>query len=80
MIIFHWMRIFNVVSPIIVLLYTQIKVDLKRPPVKQIWPEVMGVILEVNAWVVSFLKTVGEEKGNDLSPFAVGIYSPHALG
>ena len=35
----------NVVSPIIVLLYAQVEVDLERPPVEQIWPEVMGIIL-----------------------------------
>ena len=35
----------NVVSPIIVLLYAQVEVDLEQPPVEQIWPEVMGIIL-----------------------------------
>ena len=54
---FHWMRICNFVSPIIVLLYTQVKVDLERPPVEHIWPEMMGIILAVNAWMVPFLKT-----------------------
>ena len=74
------MRICNVVSPIIVLLYTQLEVDLERPPVEHIWPEVMGIILAVNAWMVPFLKTFGVEKGNGLSPFAVSIDIPHALG
>ena len=73
------MRIFNVVLPIIVLLYTQFKFDIERPPVKHIWPEVMGIILAVNAWMVTFLKTFGVEKGNGLSPFAVSIDIPHAL-
>ena len=39
----------------------------------------MGIILEVNEWMVPFLKTFGLEKGNGLSPFAVNIDSPHAL-
>ena len=73
------MRIFNVVLPIIVLLYTQFKFDIERPPVKHIWPEVMGVILAVNAWMVPFLKKFGVEKGNGLSHFAVSIYILHAL-
>ena len=62
MIFLHLMRICNVVSPIIVLLYTQFEVDLERPPVNQIWPEVMGIILAVNAWMVPFMKTFGVEK------------------
>ena len=80
MIFLHLMRICNVVSPIIVLLYTQFEVDLERPPVNQIWPEVMGIILAVNAWMVPFMKTFGVEKGNFLSPFDVSIDIPHALG
>ena len=79
MIFFHWMCICNVVSPIILLLYTQVKFDLERPPVEQIWPEVMGIILAVNAWMVPFLKKFVVEKGNDLSPFAVSIDIPHAI-
>ena len=73
------MRICNVVSPIIVLLYTLFEVDLEQPPVEQIWPEVMGIILAVNTWMVPFLETFGVEGGNGLSPFAVSIDSPHAL-
>ena len=74
------MRICNVVSSIIVLLYTQFEVDIEQPPVEHIWPEVMGIILAVNAWMVTFLKTFGVEKGNGLSPFAVSIDIPPALG
>ena len=74
------MRICNIVSPIIVLLYTQIEVDLEGPPDEHIWPEVMGIILSVNAWMLPFLRTFGVEKGNGLSPFAIIIDSPHALG
>ena len=80
MIDFHWMRICIVVSPIIVLLYTQVKVDLEQLPAEHIWPEVMDIILAVNAWMVTFLKAFGVEKGNGLSPFAVSIDIPHALG
>ena len=40
----------------------------------------MGIILAVNACMVPFLNTFGIEKGNCLSPFAVSINSPHALG
>ena len=40
----------------------------------------MGIILVVNAWMVPFLETFGVEKGNGISPFAVSIDSPHALG
>ena len=80
MIVFHSMRICNVVSPIIVLLYTHFEVDPERPPVEQICLEVMGIILAVNAWIVPFLKTFGLEKGNRLSPFDVSIDSPHATG
>ena len=40
----------------------------------------MGIILAVNAWMVTFLKTFGVEKGNGLSPFAVSIDIPPALG
>ena len=79
MIVFHSMRICNVFSPIIVLLYTRLEVDLERPPVKKIWPEVMGIILAVNAWMVPFLEKFGVEKGNGLSHFAVSIDSSHAL-
>ena len=64
MIVFHCMRICNVVSPIIVLLYIQVEVNLKKTPVENIWPEVMGIILAVNAWMVPFLKKFGVEKGN----------------
>ena len=56
------MRICNVVSPIIVVLYTQFEVDLERPPVKHIWPGVMGIILAVNALVVPFLQKFGVDK------------------
>ena len=80
MIVFHSMRICNVFSPIIVLLYTRLEVDLERPPVKKIWPEVMGIILAVNAWMVPFLKKFGVGKENSLSPFVVSIDSPHSLG
>ena len=80
MIVFHSMRICNVVSPIIVLLYTQFEVDLERPPVEHIWPAVMGIILAANAWMVPFLMTSGEDKVNGLSPFAVNIDIPYALG
>ena len=73
------MRIFNFLSPIIVLVYTQVKVDLETPPVEQIWPEVMGIILVVNAWMVPFMKTFGVEKVNGLSTFSVSIYIPHTL-
>ena len=54
MIVFHWMHICNVVSPIIVLLYTQVEVDLEQLHVEHIWPEVMGIILSVNEWMVPF--------------------------
>ena len=54
MIVFHSMRICNVVSPIIVLLYTHFEVYPERPPVEQICLEVMGIILAVNAWIVPF--------------------------
>ena len=74
------MRIDNVFSTIIVLLYTQLEVDLERPHVKQIWTEAMGIILAVNAWMVTFLKTFGVYKGKGLSPFAFSIDRPHALG
>ena len=40
----------------------------------------MGIILEVNAWMVPFLKTFGVEKGNGISPFYVSIDGPNALG
>ena len=40
----------------------------------------MGIILEVNLWMVPFLETFGVEKGNGLSPFGVSIDSPHTLG
>ena len=53
------MRICNVVSPIIVLLYNQFEVDLEQPPVEKILHEVMGIILAVNAWIVPFLETFG---------------------
>ena len=59
MIIFHSMRICNVVSPIILLLYTQLEDDIERPPVEQIWPEVMGIILAANAWMVTFPNKFG---------------------
>ena len=72
------MRISNVVSPIILLLYTQVKVDLEQPHVEQIWPEVMGIILAVIAWMVPFLRIFGVEKVNGLSPFDVSIDIPHA--
>ena len=39
----------------------------------------MGIILAVNAWMVTFMKAFGLEKGNGLYPFAVSIDSPHAL-
>ena len=74
------MRICNVVSPIIVLLYTQVEVDLEIMIVENIWSELMGIILAVNAWMATFLNIFGVEKGNGLSHFAVSIYSPHALG
>ena len=80
MIVFHPMRICNVVSPIILLLYNWVEVDLKRLPVEHIWPEVMGIILGVNAWVVPFLKTFGVVKGNDIFHFSVSINIPHAIG
>ena len=80
MIVFHSMQICNVVSPIVVLLYTQFEVDLERPPVEHIWPEVMGIILALNSCMVPFLNTFGIEKGNCLSPFSVNIDSPHVLG
>ena len=80
MIVFHSMHICNVVSPIIVLLYTQLEVYLERPPAEQIWPEVMSIILAVNSWMVPFLNTFGVEDRNVLSPFAVSIGIPHALG
>ena len=79
LIVFHSMGICNFVSPIIVLLYTQLEVYLERPPIKYIWPEVMGIILAVNAWMVPFLDKFGVDKGIGLSPFAVSIDSPHAL-
>ena len=59
MIFLHLMRICNVVSPIIVLLYTQFEVDLEQPTVEKILHEVMGIILDVNAWIVPFLETFG---------------------
>ena len=77
--IFHSMQIYNFVSPIILLLYTQVKVDLERLPVEQIWPELMGIILAVNAWMVPFLTKFGVEKGNGLSSFSIIIDSPHAI-
>ena len=40
----------------------------------------MGIVLEVNAWMVIFMKEFGVEKGNGLSTFTVSIDSPHALG
>ena len=40
----------------------------------------MGIILAVNAWMVPFVKKFGVDKGNGLSPFAVSIDSPYALG
>ena len=80
MIVFHSMIICNIVSPIIVLLYTQVEVDLGQPLVKQNFPEVMGILLVVNAWMVPFLKTFGVEKGNGQYTFPVSIDSPHALG
>ena len=79
MIVFHSIRICNVVSPIIVLLHTQVKVDTEQPPVKQIWPEMMGIILAVNLCMVPFLKTFGVEKVNCLYLFALSIDSSHAL-
>ena len=39
----------------------------------------MGIILEVNEWMVPFLKTFGVEKVNGPSPFSVSIDSQHAL-
>ena len=78
MIIFHLMRICNFVSPIIVLLYTKLEVDLEQSPVKHISPELMGIILAVTAWIVPFMKTLGVEKRNGLSTFAVSTDSPHA--
>ena len=39
----------------------------------------MSIILAVNACMLPFLKTFGVDKGNDLSPFAASIDSPHAL-
>ena len=80
MIVFHSMHICNVVSPIIVILYTQFKVDLERPHVEHIWLEVMDIILAVNAWMVPFLKKFGVEKGNGISTLAVSIDIPHAVG
>ena len=80
MIVSHWMRICNFVSPIIVLLYNRVEFNIERPPVRHIWPEVMGTILAANARMVPFLKTFGVEKGNGLSHFSVCIDSPHALG
>ena len=74
------MSICNVVSPIILLLYTQIEVDIERPPVEHVWTELMGIILAVTAWMVPFLNKIGVQKGNGISPFAVSIDIPHALG
>ena len=79
MIIFHSMRIFNVVSPIIVMLYTQLEDNIEQRPVKQIWTEVMGIVLAVNAWMMNFLNKFGVEKGNGLSPFDISIDSPHEI-
>ena len=74
------MCICNDVSPIIVMLYTQFKVDLEQPPVENIWPEMMSINLGVNACMLPFLKTFGIEKVNVLSPFSVSIDIPHARG
>ena len=40
------------------------EVDIEQPPVENIWPKVMGIILEVDAWMVSFLSTFGVDKRN----------------
>ena len=79
MIVFYWMRTCDIFLPIIILLYTWVEVDLERPPVEQIWPELMDIILAVNARMVPFIQTFWVEKGNGLSPSAVSIDSPHVL-
>ena len=40
----------------------------------------IGIILSVNAWMVTFMKKSMVEKVNVLYHFAVSIDIPHALG
>ena len=80
MIVFHWIIICNVFSPIVLLLYIQVGVNIERLHVEHIWPEVMGIMLAVNACMVPFMKIFVVEKVSGLSTFAVSIDSPHAIG
>eukprot|EP00957_Ditylum_brightwellii_P177655 13531902-Ditylum_brightwellii.AAC.1 len=54
-----------------------IDVDTDIPAVTQLWPGLNNVIYTVKNAMKPFLKLFGVEEGNDLSPFAVDINSPH---
>ena len=60
-------------------LYTQVAVDIEGLPLEHIWPEMKGMIVEVNAWIVPFLEMFGVEKVNGLSLFSIRIGIPHDL-
>ena len=56
-----------------------VHIDLNKPAVLQLWPEVVGIIRTVNRTMKPFLNLFGVEEGNGLSPFLTTINDPATL-